>query len=42
MIDWKKIRSYGDKLTGEERERYDRLAADQLLPPLLPTVVLIR
>lgn len=24
MIDWKKIRSYGDKLTGEERERYDR------------------
>ena len=24
MIDWKKIRSYGSKLTGEERERYDR------------------
>lgn len=24
MIDWKKIRGYGSKLTGEERERYDR------------------
>ena len=28
MIDWKKIRSYGDKLTGEERERYNRFVGN--------------